>query len=200
MDCHHAQALVSAGLDGELSEAEQAAATAHIATCPACRAFVADAELVQRIARVAPAPPVPDLTAAILAALPAPPAAPARDRAVRLGLVGAAVLLMLLALPSLLTTGHATHEQHLASFDIALAVGFVWVAARPARALSGFLPIGTVLVGSCVLLAALDAAAGRGDNLRLVTHGIAVLGMIATWTLIAQTHRRPSGDEIALAA
>ncbi len=199
MDCHHAQALVSAGLDGELSEAEQAAATAHVATCPACHAFVADAELVQRIVRVAPAPPVPDLTGAIMAALPTPPAA-TRDRAVRLGLVGAAVLLVLLALPSLLTTGHAAHEQHLASFDIALAVGFVWVAARPARALSGFLPIGTVLVGSCVFLAALDAAAGRGDNLRLVTHGIAVLGMIATWTLVAQTHRRPAGDEIALAA
>jgi hypothetical protein len=30
--------------------------------------------------------------------------------------------------------------------------------------------------------------------------GIAVLGMIATWTLVAQTHRRPAGDEIALAA
>jgi predicted anti-sigma-YlaC factor YlaD len=199
MDCDYAQALISAGLDGELRPTEQAAADAHVATCPNCQAFVADTQLVQRLVRVAPAPTVPDLTSAILAALPDAPAQPRADPALRLGLVGVAVLLALLALPSLLPTGHATHEQHLASFDIALAVGFLWVALRPSRALSGFLPIGTVLVASCVTLAALDAAAGRGDNLRLVTHGAAVLGMIATWWLEAHAHRRPRPD-VQLAA
>jgi hypothetical protein len=98
------------------------------------------------------------------------------------GLVGAAVLLVLLAV----------------YFDIALPVGSCGTRSGQ-RALSGFLPIGTVLVGSYVFLAALDAAAGRGDNLRLVTHGIANLGMIATWWLEAHAHRRPRPD-VQLAA
>jgi hypothetical protein len=38
-----------------------------------------------------------------------------------------------------------------------------------------------------------DAAHGSGDSARVVTHTIAVLGMIVAWTLEAQLHHLPEG-------
>jgi hypothetical protein len=64
--------------------------------------------------------------------------------------------------------------------------------------LSGFLPIGSVLVLLCAVLAVSDAMRGYGESLRAVTHSIAVLGMILAWLLEAQTHRR--SDDLPLVA
>jgi predicted anti-sigma-YlaC factor YlaD len=196
MDCTNARILCSAALDGEADTRELARLDDHVAGCAACRAYRTDLESLHRVVRIAPAPPVPDLTAAILAATGT---APDRRRgglgALRLGLVGVAVVLFLLSLPSLFSGSE--HTQHLASFDLALAAGFVWVAARPARALSGFLPIGTVLVLLCAGLALADALRGYGEPLRAVTHSIAVLGMIAAWLLEARAHRAPTTTVIA---
>jgi predicted anti-sigma-YlaC factor YlaD len=196
MDCSHTRTLLSASLDGEAQPAEQAWLRDHLATCAACRTFAADAEALHRVIRIAPAEPVPDLTAAILVATADNGSLDGRGRALRLGLVAVALLLTLLSLPSFFSASE--HTQHLASFDLALAAGFVWVAARPARALSGFLPIGTVLVLLCAVLAVSDAVRGYGESLRAVTHSIAVLGMILAWLLEAQTHRR--SDDVPLVA
>ena len=203
MDCTDARTVLSASLDGEALPAEDAGLREHLAGCAACRAFAADTAVLHRAVRIAPAPVVPDLTAAILAAtLPEDPASTAPRRvasgALRLGLVAVALVLLLLSLPSFFSASE--HTQHLASFDLALAAGLLWVAARPARALSGFLPIGTVLVMLCAVLALADAVRGDGEPLRAVTHSVAVLGMIGAWLLEAQTHQRPDEMEEALAA
>jgi len=42
MRCSKAQKLTSASLDGELDEAREGAAKAHLAKCPACQRFAAD--------------------------------------------------------------------------------------------------------------------------------------------------------------
>jgi predicted anti-sigma-YlaC factor YlaD len=202
MDCARAQVLCSASLDGELDPVDQRQLDEHVASCAACRRFAADAADLHRVVRIAPAEPVPDLTAAILAAT-APdsaPEPPTRTRALRLVLVTIAMLQILLSLPDLFG---AEHNQHLAAFDLALAVGFFWVAARPQRTLSGFLPIGTALVLLCVGLSVTDAAQGTGTSARVVTHTIAVLGMIVAWTLEAQLHHVPQGpaaNDTSLAA
>jgi predicted anti-sigma-YlaC factor YlaD len=195
MECLQARILVSARLDGEALVTEQEQLEAHLAGCPACRAFASDATALHRVVRVAPAEPVPDLTAAILAAT-APPDAPTSGRTLRLALVIVALLQVLLSLPALF--GTAEHTQHLAAFDLALAVGLFWVAARPERTLSGFLPIGTALVVLCLGLTFADAARGDGESARAVTHSLAVLGMIVAWLLEARIHHRP--NDVPLAA
>jgi predicted anti-sigma-YlaC factor YlaD len=189
MDCSDARTLYSASLDGEATAGEELRWQRHVASCTACRAFAADAAAAHRFLRIAPAEPVPDLTASILRATaePVAPASPWGLR-LRLALVAVAVVQILIAIPTLL--GGEEHTQHLSAFDLALAIGFLWVAARPARALSGFLPIGTALVLLCLGLAFADAARGDGETMRAVTHSLAVLGMIGAWLLEAQVHHR----------
>ena len=87
------------------------------------------------------------------------------SRPLRLALFTIALVEILVALPALL--GGSEHVQHLAAFDVALAVGFLWVAAQPARALSGFLPIGTALVVSVCG----SRARRRGPRIRRVGAG-----------------------------
>jgi predicted anti-sigma-YlaC factor YlaD len=187
MNCEQARLLVSVSLDGEAVGDEEPRLHEHLSGCAACRSFAGDAEALHRLVRVAPAEPVPDLTGVILAGAQLPEAAPS-GRPLRLGLVAIALVQVLLSLPTLF--GGAAHTQHLAAFDLALAIGFLWVAARPTRALAGFLPIGTALVVFCVGLSISDALRGDGETTRAVTHSIAVLGMIGAWLLEAQTHRR----------
>jgi predicted anti-sigma-YlaC factor YlaD len=187
MDCEQARLLCSASLDGEAAAGEERGLHQHLAACPACRAFATDVTALHRLVRVAPAEPVPDLSAAILARTELPHDAPA-GRALRLGLVAVAVVQVLLSLPTVFADGQ--HAQHLGAVDLALAVGFIWVAAHPRRALAGFLPIGTTLVVFCVGLSLSDAIRGYGDTAGAVTHSIAVLGMIGAWLLEAQAHRR----------
>ena len=189
MDCSDARTLYSASLDGETGPGDELRWQRHVAGCPACRAFATDATAAHRLVRIAPAEPVPDLTAAILhATADAPTVSRPWALRLRLALVAVAVVQILIAIPTLL--GGAEHTQHLSAFDLALAVGFLWVAARPAQALSGFLPIGTALVLLCLGLAFADAARGDGATVRAVTHSLAVLGMIGAWILEAQAHHR----------
>jgi predicted anti-sigma-YlaC factor YlaD len=197
MDCSDARTLYSASLDGEATPADDQRWQRHFVICAGCRSFATDAAAAHRLLRIAPAEPVPDLTAAILHAT-AEAAAPSRPWALRLrlALVAVAVVQILIAIPTLL--GGEEHTQHLSAFDLALAIGFLWVAAHPARALSGFLPIGTALVLLCLGLAFADAARGDGESVRAVTHSLAVLGMIGAWLLEAQTHRRaPAAPPLA---
>ena len=196
MDCQLARTLLSASLDGETRPAEELALADHLDGCAGCRAFAADARSLHRIVRIAPADAVPDLTADILAATATPTLEPTPGVGLRLGLVAIAIVQILIALPGLFSP--AEHTAHLAAFDLALAAGFLWAAARPARNLSGFLPIGTVLVLLCAGLAVTDAARGYGETFRAVTHSLAVLGIITAWLLEAQTHRR--SPDLPLAA
>src|SRR5262245_61437568 len=107
MDCTDARMLLSAALDGEAAEADGARLRDHLAGCGRCRAYATDAEALHRMVRIAPAPPVPDLTASILAATAEPPASPA-GAPIRIALVGVAVVLLLLSLPSLFSSSEHT--------------------------------------------------------------------------------------------
>jgi predicted anti-sigma-YlaC factor YlaD len=186
MDCMRAQTLLSASLDGEAQPADAAPLQAHLATCGTCATFASDATSLHRLVRIAPAEPVPDLTAEILRATPLPDA-PAAGAPLRLALVAIAIVQVMVSLPSLFVASE--HSQHLSAFDLALAVGFLWVAARGPRTLSGFLPIGTALVLLCVGLTFSDALNGSAESVRVVTHSVAVLGIIAAWLLEVQLHR-----------
>lgn len=53
-ECERARSWVSLGLDGELSEVEQALLLAHVVRCAACAGFERDADALTRKLREAP--------------------------------------------------------------------------------------------------------------------------------------------------
>lgn len=69
MDCEFYYPLLSAHIDGENSEAEEAQLQEHLAVCPHCRALLRQWEQTDSLLVQTPAPPA-DLTARILKQLP----------------------------------------------------------------------------------------------------------------------------------
>jgi predicted anti-sigma-YlaC factor YlaD len=198
MECNTCQEMLSASLDDELGAEEHAAMLDHLDQCAACQAFADAARDLQRRVRVSPAPAVPDLTGPVMRAVK--PSAPSERRllALRGILVAAALAQLALAAPSLLFgtgDGLPVHQaHHMGAFQLALAVGFAWVALRPRLALAGFLPIATVLVLAGAFRSITDTMHGHTTLANESTHLIAFAGLLAAWlmsTLTRPARRRP---------
>jgi predicted anti-sigma-YlaC factor YlaD len=146
----------------------------------------------------------PDLTPTIMAAINAERASKARrfdPQPLRAGLVAVAVVQMLLALPVLLFGRDAGAPVHIArevgSFDFALAVGFFFVAWRPARAY-GMLPLVAALVGCLALSTVVDVVRGTATLLDESAHLLDLLGLAAMWGLTrAERYPGSSGTRLA---
>ncbi|HSL08048.1 MAG TPA: zf-HC2 domain-containing protein, partial [Pseudonocardiaceae bacterium] len=153
MDCTQCKEALSARLDGEESAAQGCTIDAHLATCAACRRFADEAARVTRLARTAVATQDPDVVETVLAAAPRS-RRPRLATALRvmLGLVGLAQLDV--AVVGVLTAqsgghgsqgivlegasvAHFAHES--AAWNLALGVGFLWIAWRSPRT-SGMVP------------------------------------------------------------
>ena len=216
MDCTTYREAISAAIDGEDPGCEMAAVAAHVADCPACRAWANAAGSVTRRARVGVADMVPDLTAAILAGVADRTEAPAARRrfgppagsrrrpvgspvvVARLGLLMVAAAQLVLAVPALLgrdagASIHVAHEQ--GSWDLALAVGLLVVVFQPRRA-AALLAVMAALAGGLALTMAVDIAAGRTNAAAEAPHGLAFLGLGLLWLLSRETPaaapKRPS--------
>jgi predicted anti-sigma-YlaC factor YlaD len=88
MGCWRYREALSARLDGEASPVAEEELAAHLASCPACARWLAQAERVTRLARVGPAEAQPDLAEQVLRAAGGP--GPGRPRWWRAGRVGLA--------------------------------------------------------------------------------------------------------------
>lgn len=166
MDCIAAREAISALLDGERPGVGDAWLESHLATCAACRDWREQAHEVTRRARLAEAAPAPLPDPSLLAKARALERRGSWWRTLaltRIGLVLVGLAQIALSLPDL--TGsyrdapiHVAHEM--GALDLALAVGFLVAAYRPARA-QGM----RALVGCAALLliatAVLDLLAGR---------------------------------------
>ena len=202
MTCERYREAISARIDREDPGIPLEVLDAHLAACAACRAWQEQAEDLRRQARLQAAEPAPDLAAAILMRIGELPRAaagraPSRARQLaRLALVLLAAAQAGLALPALVlgawhgTPVHAARE--LASFDMALAVGFLVAARRPVRA-RGLLPVVAALVACLAVTAALDVAAGRVPALEETVHLLDIVGLALLWLLA----RRPGGGSPA---
>ncbi len=196
MDCTQCKEALSARLDGEESAADRGAIDAHLTTCAACRRFADEAAHVTRLARTAIATQEPDVVDAVLAAVP-PSRRPRLATALRvlLGLVGLAQLEV--ALMGVLTAqsgGHDTqgvmldgasiaHFAHESvAWNLALGIGFLWIAWRSSRT-SGLVPTLATFVAVLAPLVVLDAVAGRVDPERFLLHGLVLLGLILVMLL-----------------
>jgi predicted anti-sigma-YlaC factor YlaD len=199
MRCDQCRETVSAGLDGEASADDMAAADAHLPTCAACRAWAAEAELLGRRLRVRIADPVPDLSAAVVAAagdLRRQRRAALGRIAVRLGLVGIAAAQLALALPEL--SGHVHSGNEAASWAVAAAVGLLTAAASPRRVL-GMLPVLSAAALVLVLITVRDLVGGQVHVSHELAHGLLVAGVGLLWLLRDHGAGTPRGDQQALA-
>ena len=197
MSCTRIRHAISARLDGEDPGLEPSAIDAHVSICAPCREFAASAERLHRTSRLAPAPQVPDLTPAILAAIGDDASAPApalrsgtepgdTQLALRWILAALALVQIGVAVPALLLgsdAGLPVHAaRHLGSFDIAVAVGFLFAAWRPSR-IPGLLPVVAALVACLVASSLLDVSAGNIGALGEAHHATDFAGLAVLWLL-----------------
>src|SRR3984893_5707483 len=186
MDCDTAQSAISARLDGEDLGVDPVDLGSHLERCTACRAFARDAESMHREVRLAGAPSVPDLTSPILASIGSENGYSPHERARRVTLAVVASVMIVAALPALVLgddAGLPVHAaRHIGSFDLAVAVGFLFAAWRPSR-LPGLLPVVTALVACLVATVVLGVLDGSTAALTEVQHAVEVVGLAAAWLL-----------------
>lgn len=207
MDCTQCNEALSARLDGEESVAERGVIDVHLASCAACRWFADEAARVTRLARTAVATQEPDVLEAVLAAAP-------RLRGphlvtvlrVLLGLVGlaqgeVAFVEMLGAHASghgsqgiVLQGASVTHFAHeSAAWNLALGVGFLWVAKRSSRT-SGMVPTLATFMAVLTVLVVMDAMAGGVNVARLLAHGLILIGLVLV--ILLDRLPRPTGGTV----
>jgi predicted anti-sigma-YlaC factor YlaD len=198
MSCTQIRQAISASLDGEQPGVDDRAVAAHLARCPECRAFRERAIALHRSVRVEPAPDLADLAPSILAALDAgaraaPAPDPGPDRALRLILAAIALVQIAVAVPALVLGADANlpvhAARHLGSFDVALAVGFLFAAWRPSR-IAGLLPVAAALVACLLGSSLLDLASGNTAALSEAHHLTDVAGLVVAW-LLSRSPPRP---------
>jgi len=202
MTCEQMRVALSARLDGEDLQMSASVLDTHLVACSDCRAWLVRAERVNRAVRLQ-AVDVPDLTSAVLAKVsgdrradpgrlttPASSARAAeirgRRQILRLAVAVAAVAQLALAVPVLLSGLGVADDPHtsreMASFDIALAVGFALAAYRPARA-RAFVPVAFVLAACLAATSAVDMATANTAMIHEVGHLAAVAQAALLWAL-----------------
>jgi predicted anti-sigma-YlaC factor YlaD len=186
MSCTRIRHAVSAQLDGEEPGLDPVIIEQHLATCVGCRAFAADAETLHRSIRLAPAPAIPDLTPGILAAIGTEDGVGDTQRALRWILAALALVQIAVAVPALILGNDANlpvhTARHLGSFDVAVAVGFLFAAWRPSR-IPGLLPVVTALVVCLVGSSMLDVVSGNTAALSEAHHVTDFAGLVVVWLL-----------------
>ena len=196
MQCAQIREAVSARLDGEAPGVDDTTLYQHLGGCPDCRAFARDAEDLRRAVRLEPAPPIPDLAPTVLLAIGDDTrAGDVRDRhelvtLMRWLLVALGVIQIAVAVPALLGSdaGLPVHTaRHLGSFDVAIAVGFLFAAWKPSR-ISGMLPVLGALAVCLVISALLDVAAGNTAALSESHHITDFAGLLVMWLIGRETH------------
>jgi predicted anti-sigma-YlaC factor YlaD len=184
MTCTQIRIALSALIDGEDPGLPADQASAHLAGCPACQAWHAQAEGVTRAVRVRSVQ-VPDLTEQVLAAVAADrPAPDGRRQVLRLALAVSAVAQLLLGLPVLFAgAGEAVHvSREMASFDVAIAVGYLFAAWRPVRA-AALVPVAVALSVCLLVTSTLDVANNGAVLAHEIGHLLAVFQAGLLWAL-----------------
>jgi predicted anti-sigma-YlaC factor YlaD len=200
--CDDIRADLSARIDGEVTDRSSDDLDAHVLGCADCREWLTRVERVTRQARLRSAD-VPDLTASILAAVSMQRSAQ-REAAggvrqiLRVAVGIAAAVQLLLALPVLVGVGvdpHATREM--ASFDIAVAVGFALAAWRPERA-RAFVPVAFVLAACLATTSILDLSDGATHLAHEVGHLAALAQALLLWALSRRTKVDPGVPSVGV--
>ncbi|GIU85888.1 MAG: hypothetical protein KatS3mg009_0403 [Acidimicrobiia bacterium] len=131
--------------------------------------------------------PAPDLATRVLAALEPDRTHSPAAHALRLVLVTLAALLFLAALGPLLFGDAADLPVHGARHEgavaVALAVGFVYTAARPRRA-GALLPVVATLAVLLTATTVVDVVQGRAELLAESPHVVQLAALFTMWALV----------------
>jgi predicted anti-sigma-YlaC factor YlaD len=205
--CQQCREAVSARFDGEDPGTAEEALDAHLVTCRSCRRFAARVRALGQALPVVD-DPVPDRAAHVMVAVQRQRPVVARRRATtgwvgapgrvaRAGLALIAVVQLVAALVSL-SIGRVPHSaREVGAFQIALAVGFLVAAVRPATA-AGLLPTAAAMVLCLVGVVVADVATGQTAVPRELAHATEVAGVALLW-LVTRDHpgqrreRKPAG-------
>ena len=189
MRCERARLLASADVDGELAADDRARLDLHLDGCPACSAWTSRARDLRRTMLVRPVGDRVDVTEAVLARADVPAAGATGWLRILLAYLG--VSLLVLDLPLLITgdeAGATEHVgRHLGASGVALAVGFLYVAWRPERAV-GLVPLATALAVGLTISAATDFADGAAVTGE-ATHLLELIGVVCLWAISGGHHR-----------
>ena len=188
MECDRFREALSAQLDGEDPGVSPDLLQHHLRSCFRCRQWELELATLRRAGRLSSADPVPDLSGRIIAAIGQEQRLARRRRhavAIRVGRLLVAILQLVLAGTDLLSgsgqgRAHTLHE--LGSFDLALAVGFLCVAWRPARAY-GMLPLIATLAAGLAATALIDVSEGHAAALTEGSHLLELAGSALVWLL-----------------
>jgi predicted anti-sigma-YlaC factor YlaD len=180
--CARFREAVSARLDGEPLGLSATALDGHLAACPDCAAWAEAAAAVTRRARM-DVRPVPDLSEEIVAGIALPTRRVVRRRrGLRIALAVVGLVQLGVGIPAV--TGHAigmamsAHGAHeAAAWNLAIGAAFVAVASLPRRA-AGLIPLLATFLVVLGVLSVRDFAAGTVGADRLLTHGVALLGLL----------------------
>lgn len=209
MECSPFREALSALLDGEEPGITRDALQRHLDGCPACRRWSDDVVALEAgVLDRASADLAPDLTAAVLARIsPLAPVGSVGMRpsgrevgSCRAALSVVAVGQLAVAAADLLRGSDGGMQAHLAlelgSWDVALAVGFLFAAWRPSRAW-GMLPLVAALVLCTAATAVVGLAAEQASVLRESGHVLELIGLPLLWVLARQSRPRTASLRVA---
>jgi predicted anti-sigma-YlaC factor YlaD len=184
-ECERYRLAISARLDGEDVGLEGAGLERHLASCARCRHFADEAAEFQESVSAVATEPTPDLTRTILTAIGAEHRPRLDPVGLRASLAAVGIAQLLLAVPDLWSgiQGTPVHvARELGSFDLALAVGFLFAAWRPLRAY-GMVPLVAALVLGLAVTTSVDVAEGRAMATGETVHLLDLMGLTLTWAL-----------------
>ena len=192
MDCNRIREAISASIDGEDAGVARTEVDAHLRRCRTCREFEAKVSALRSQVRFLRIEAPSSATASISRALDQRQAQ-LLTMPVRIALVLVAVAQLALAVPGLLygtDEGAPIHVAHEAgSWSLALAVGFLFAAWRPLRAV-GMLPFVGALAAGLLFTAGLDLVHGKALALDESSHLLELVGTGLLWLLVHPRARR----------
>ena len=198
MRCDQSREAISARLDGELAQLEDAALDAHLESCIGCQSHATALAGLHRSVRIRPAEPVPDLTTEIMALTAEHLPDPSRRGAIewaRYGLFTVAFTQLVLALPLMALGADSDNALHttreLGAFGLALAVGMLVVAWQPQRA-GGLLPMAVALAAGLTITAVADIVTGHSPVVGEAPHLLELVGVLLLWRLASTVGGSPT--------
>lgn len=197
MECDSCREEVSARLDGEDEPELRASVDQHLDECAQCRSWADSAARVTRLARTSVASFTPDMTG--LAAANVGRLRGGRGRArlrVALGLLGLALIAIGVA-QLVIGSGHhgdgtglAHYIGEFAAWNVALGVGFGWIAVRNWRP-AGIVPMLTAFVALLTAFEVIDYIQGSVGLERAASHMPVQIG----WVIVLLLAYGGSGND-----
>jgi predicted anti-sigma-YlaC factor YlaD len=190
-DCNGILELISAHLDSELSEADEARLDSHLGTCGACSMLAAKLSAQHRSLRVHTAERVPDIAARVVTI--AHPPRVGRRGWIRQALATLGIFELVVSLPALVLGNDADAPVHVArhvgSLGAALGFALLYAAWKPTRAY-GLLPFIASLAVFMTISSVLDLVFGHASFLTETTHLVELAGLILVWLLAGSPRPR----------